>query len=228
MEAFRNELRRLARGRARATAGRRAGRVHAVLLLAAVGLAATRRLGAPVPGAERLAGHVLPTLVAAAALLALGPLLRGLLRLGARPRERELARDLDDRHGWRDGTDTAAGIARDAQAGDLGTLVLAQASGRLGELPATAAPPARTGRALRRALVLLFVALLLLPGVEGRPGRRGAGRTGAGLVGEGASRAADAAPRPMRADEWLSEFVDNPLPVEPLPAEDAPAGSHPR
>ncbi|MDF1702842.1 MAG: hypothetical protein P1V36_16960, partial [Planctomycetota bacterium] len=170
-EAVRLELRRLASGYARAVGGARAGRWHLVLLLGACALAFLHRTVRPLPWLDAVQDSWPLLLGIAAGLYAVGPLLRFGFALATRPGVTRLARDLDDRYGWHDQTDTALHAAADQ--GGLGALLAVQAGGRLREVDASAL--ARAGRPLGRIrliLALLFVALLVLPGVGGSFGAR--------------------------------------------------------
>ena len=219
MDAVRLELGRLARATARAVGGARAARLHLFVLIAACALAFVHRAFLRLPGLDALERRWIPTLAVAAVLLLLGPLLTRVLAWFARPREQDLARTLDDRLGWQDATDTATSIGSRGAEGGLEDLVMAQAGGRLRELGAEVLPRrARPWRWPRRLLALLFAALLLLPGVDGWLGARGGGRLGRGAIGSAGPDQPAGAPPPMRADFWLQTFIENPLPVEPLPA----------
>ena len=97
-------------------------------------------------------------------------------------------------------------------------LLIAQTQGRLRELsPTDLGSAAAAWPWPRRLLALLFVFVLLAPGVEGLLGRLGAGHRGDGLLGADGALEPIGKPQPMRADFWLQTFVQNPLPVEPLP-----------
>nr|MDJ0523573.1 hypothetical protein [Planctomycetota bacterium] len=111
MDAVRIELRKLARGYARAVGGARAARWHLVLLIAAIVLAFVHRAVVALPGLDLLAGRWLPALAAGVALYFLGPVLRAASGLFVTPREDALARRLDDRFGWHDDTETALTLA---------------------------------------------------------------------------------------------------------------------
>lgn len=217
-ESVRRQLGRLARGRARLLGGARAGRWHLVVLVAACLLAFVHRAIVPIPGFDAIRDSWPLLLGVAAGLFALGPILRMLFASSARLETSVLARELDDRFGWHDETDTAAALAPDAAAGGLGSLVTAQAGGRLRELDA--ASLARAGRPwgrVRLVLTLLFVALLILPGVGGLFGGSGAGTQGGDGIGTAGADEDFGAPGPMKADFWFQAFVENPIPVEPLP-----------
>jgi len=217
MNAVRTELGRLARGLAGAVGGRRAARGHLLLLGAAVLLAFVHRSMHALPGFDHLAGHLLPALAAGAALYFARPLLRLMASVGARPREDALARDLDDRYAWHDETQTAHGLGGAELERPLGGFLAVQTAGRLHEVHAAdllhrAAPR----RWPRRLLALLFVALLLLPGVGGWFGDVGAGALGDGVVGSEGPDEPVGAPRPMAADFWLQVFAQQPMHVEAL------------
>lgn len=208
--------------------GARAGRWHLVLLLGACALAFLHRTVRSLPWLDAVQDSWPLLLGIAAGLYAVGPLLRFGFALAARPGVTRLARDLDDRYGWHDQTDTALHAAADP--GGLGALLAVQAGGRLREIDARAL--ARAGRPLGRIrliLALLFVALLVLPGVGGIFGGEGAGTRGGDGFGSAGLEDDFGAPGPMPADFWFQAFVENPIPVEPLPdagddaAPDAPA-----
>lgn len=220
----RRQLGRLARGRARVVGGARAGRWHLLVLLAACALAFVHRSVAAVPGLDAVRTSWPLLLATAGGLYVLGFLLRLVFTFGIRDSEQALARELDDRYGWHDETDTAATLP-EGEVGGLGGLVAAQAGGRLRELDARAL--ARAGRPwgrLRLVLVLLFVAILILPGVGGVFGRTGAGTKGGDGLGSAGLEEDFGEPGPMKADFWFQAFVENPIPVEPLPSEAKPAG----
>ena len=217
----RRQLGRLARGRARLTGAARAGRWHLAVLGLACLLAFLHRSVIAIPGLDAVRASWPLLLGTAAGLYALGPLLRLLFSFGIRDSEQALARELDDRFGWHDETDTAAALSDAEAAGGLGGLVAAQAGGRLRELDAGAL--ARAGRPwgrVRLVLVLLFVAILMLPGAGGVFGRSGAGTKGGDGLGSAGPEEEFGAPGPMPADFWFQAFVENPIPVEPLPPEE--------
>lgn len=220
MDALRLEFRRLVAGYARAVGEAQAGRLHLRVVAVACLLAFVHRAVVRIPLLTPLEELGLPLLLAGVGLYVLGPLLRlGLERL-ARPTPTSLARDLDDRFGWQDQADTAVALVREDAPGPLAGLVAAQVGGRLRELdPAELVRAGRSWRRLRLALVFLFVALFLLPGVDGLLGLRGGGRQGEGDVGSAGVEDPFGAPRPMKADFWIQGFIENPLPVEPLPEE---------
>ena len=110
MEVVRHELRRLARGYARRVGRGRAARWHVALLVLAVAAAFLSRAILPLPGLTWLEGRILPVAFAALALYGLGTLLAVVMTRILRPRVRLLARDLDERNGWRDETTTALSL----------------------------------------------------------------------------------------------------------------------
>lgn len=220
MEAVRIELRKLARGYARAVGGVRAARLHLLVLVAAILLAFAHRAVIALPLFDHLAGRWIPALIAGVALYFLGPLLRSGAALFARPREDLLARRLDDRHGWQDATETALTLAPAEIERPVSQLLLAQTEGRLREVDARRLAKApRPRRWPRRILAFLFVAVLLLPGIDGLFRGGGGGTTGGDLGSRGPEDAVGA-PHAMKADFWLQTFVQNPLAVEPLPGPD--------
>jgi len=226
MEAVHFELGRLARGLAGAVGGRRAARWHLALLVLAVLLGFVHRSIHALPLFDHLAGRWLPAFAAGAVLYGLGPVLRVLASVGARPSEDALARDLDDRFAWRDETQTAHGLADAAREEPLAGFLAAQTTGRLREIRPADLLRVRTPRRWpRRLLALLFVALLLLPGVGDWFGDVGAGTQGDGVVGSEGPDEPVGAPRPMRADFWLQVFAQQPMQVEalaPTPAQVEP------
>lgn len=202
LPGVRRELTRLGREEARAVGARRAGRAHLALLALAVLLAALAALGLPVPGGEALRGRLLPSLLAAAGLALLGPLLRALAAPLCRPRPSQLAARLDDRLGWKDGASTALEVEARAAPGRVEQALLLQSTQRLGALAGPPGPPsARRGRRGRAALLALFLLALLLPGVRGTAGERGAGR--GGDLGTGLRERGEA----LDADRWLREHL---------------------
>ena len=220
MEAVRIELRRLARGYARARGGLRAARWHLALLVAAIALALVDRAALALPLFDHLAGRWIPALIATVVLYNLGPLLRGAAAFFGRPHEDEFARSLDDRFAWRDATETALTLAPSELDRPVPAFLAAQTAGRLRDVrPQVFAQVKRPGRRRWRGrlLALLFLAMLLLPGVDGLLGRGGGGTTGDGVVGSRGPDDPVGAPRPMKADFWLQTFVQNPLKVEALP-----------
>ncbi|MDA1194914.1 MAG: hypothetical protein O2894_06985 [Planctomycetota bacterium] len=222
MEALRFELERLAADRARGAGGARASRLHFALLVGACLLAFAHRTLLRVPGFDGLQASWPLLLGVAAGIWLFGPALRLALARLLRPSPRRIARDLDDRHGWRDETETATGLVAREPRGALDALLLAQAGGRLRELPTTPHAGWRWRR-VRLALALLFVALLMLPGVDGLLGGRGAGARGGEDLGSSGAQGGFGAPAPMAADLWMQGFVENPIAVEPLPADGLPA-----
>lgn len=225
-ETVRLELKRLAAGRARAVGGARAGRWHLILLGAACALAFLHRTLLPLPWLDRVAASWPLLIGVAGGLFAMGPLLRILFAAGARPSADALARDLDDRYGWRDETGTAAALPATTAEGGLARLVVAQTGGRLREIdPAGFARTGRPWTRVRLALALLFIALLVLPGVRGTWDGDGAGTRGGEGYGSAGLEEDFGAPGPMQADFWFQAFVENPIPVEPLPEERAPHGA---
>ena len=228
MEAVRHELKRLARGIARRGGAARAARWHLVLLVAAVVAAFLSRAWRPLPGLARLEGAVLPVLLAALGLYALGTVLAFVWTRFLRPPERSLARALDERYAWHDETTTALALEPPAGETPLAGLLVAQTEGRLRELDARALASSGSLWVLpRRLLAFLFAFVLLAPGVEGLLGPHGAGTQGQDGLGQEGATDEVAVPRPMRADFWLQTFIENPLPVEPLPPEGgaAPPGA---
>ncbi len=220
MDALRLEFRRLVRGYARTVGAARAGRWHLGILVAACLLAFLHRAVLRLPFFDALDGLGWPLLLVALVLFGAGVLLRLGFSQAARPTAPGLARTLDDRYHWQDETDTAASVARASRPGPLGELIVAQVGGRLREVePRDLVRTGRPWRRLRLALVLLFVAIFLLPGVDGLFGLRGGGTDGDGDMGSQGAEEPLAAPRPMKADFWIQGFVENPMPVEPLPAE---------
>ena len=221
-DSVRRQLGRLARGRARLLGGARAGRWHLVILVAACLVAFVHRAFVPIPGLAAVADSWPLLLGVAGGLFAIGPVLRILFAAGSRLETSALARELDDRFGWHDETDTAAALGPDEAATGLGGLVTAQAGGRLRELDASGL--ARAGRPwgrVRLVLTLLFVALLILPGVEGVFGGSGAGTQGGDGIGTAGFEDEDfGTPGPMQADFWFQAFVENPIPVEALPPDE--------
>lgn len=214
-------LRRLGRARRTRRRYRRARRAHWILLAVLLVLAFLWRAGLPLPVFGWLATH--PWLAAGAVLglYLLGPLIAwGALRLMSIDVE-ATARDVDDRHGFRDETSTALDL-QDGSAG-LGTLLVAQAQGRVLDLAAKA--HGRRGRVSSwpaRILSFLLLFVLLAPGVRGTWFGEAAGRGDEGLVGirdiETAGRGLDA----FSDDQWLSVFVEDPAEVEMLPPDPAP------
>jgi hypothetical protein len=224
--ALRAEVGRLAREAGRGRAARSVGRAHLPLLLAAALGAFASRAWTPLPGWSALHGALGASLLAALGLWAAPRLLERLLAFGARPSADALARRLDDEHGWRDETTTALDRAEEAGATDVDRFLVLQAAGRLRELPGAPVRRSRVRPGLEAALLFLFVFVLLAPGVAGwigrsdRPGERPPPPKG------GAAYAGKGAPAALPADLWLTRFVEDPPPVEPLP--EAAAGEKPR
>jgi len=231
MEVVRHELRRLARGYARRVGRGRAARWHVALLVLAVAAAFVSRVILPLPGLAWLEGRIVPVVLSALALYGLGTLLALLMTRVLRPRVKVLARDLDERHGWRDETTTALSLPPEPRDASVSALLVAQTQGRLREIDASSLTKVRsTWVRPRRLLAVLFALVLLAPGVRGLFGEMGAGHEGKGTFGADGGADSVPVPRPMRADFWLQSFVENPLPVEPLapdeavPAKDADDG----
>jgi len=221
MESVRIELRKLARGYARAMAGPRAARWHVAILVAVIVLAFVHRAVVALPLFVYLAGRWIPALVAAVALYNLAPVLRAGAALFLRPREDDFARRLDDRFAWHDATETALTLAPPELDRPVPAFLAAQTAGRLRDVrPQVFGRIRQPGRQRwrRRVLALLFAAMLLLPGVDGLFARGGGGTTGDGSVGSEGPDDPVGAPHPMRADFWLQTFIRNPLEVEPLDA----------
>lgn len=195
--------------------------VHLLVLVAACVLAFTSRALRPLPLLSSLEGHVVPTLAVAAGLLLLAWPLR-LLALGAGRRDlAALARRLDDQLDLKDQASTALDV--DPPRTRVDRALGSQAASLL----AAAAPPGANGRGPdrmrwpRRLLALLFAFLLLAPGVDGLFGERGIGHGD-----ETGLAAPDGDPTTGRGrfdtELWLRWFAVDPLPVEALPADDAP------
>ena len=228
MEAVRKELGRLGRGYARRVGRAHAARWHILLLLLAVGAAFLSRVVLPLPGLARLPERPLLTVAIALGLYAIGWLLAFLWAHVIRPRQADLARQLDERYAWRDETTTALSLQPPEGEQPVPGLLVAQTEGRLRELRASALAPLRSTWVWpRRLLAFLFAFVLLAPGVEGFFGPRGAGTRGRDDLGTEGTSDTIAVPRPMRADFWLQSFIENPLPVEPLPPLPAPPESPP-
>lgn len=213
-------LRRLGRARRTRRRYRRARRAHWILLALLVVLAFLWRAGLPLPGFGWLAAH--PWLAAGAALLLylLGPLIAwAALRLMSIDAE-VMAREVDDRHGFRDETSTALDLEDGAPG--LGTLLVAQAQGRVRDLAAKA--QGRRGRVSSwpaRILAFLFLFVLLAPGVRGTWFGDAAGRGDEGLVGIRDIETAGSGLDAFSDDQWLSVFVEDPAEVEMLPPDAA-------
>lgn len=227
MDALREELRRLGRHVAADRGGVRAARTHLALLIVAVVLAFTSRAVHPLPLLEHLEGAWLPTALAALLLYLLGALLHLLHTRLVRPDLRALALRLDDDHQWRDDTSTAVDLPDGTAADRVPRVLLAQATGRLRLLDREAVRGVGPwGRRLRIACVLLFAFVLLAPGVDGLVRDRGAGAGDAAGLGRSPADEALGPPPPLDADWFLATFVEDPLPVEPLPEDAAaPEGS---
>ena len=222
MEVVRHELRRLARGYARRVGRARAARWHVALLVLAVAAAFVSRAILPLPGLAWLEGRILPVVLSALALYGLGALLALLMTRVLRPRVRVLARDLDERHGWRDETTTALSLPPEPRDTSVSALLVAQTQGRLREIDASSLAKVRsTWVRPRRLLAVLFALVLLAPGVRGLFGEMGAGHAGKGTFGADGAQDGVAVPRPLDADFWLQSLIEDPLPVEPLPPDEA-------
>jgi hypothetical protein len=218
VDALRFELRRLARGCGNLRALRRATRVHRLVLVAAVALAFVHRAILPLPAFSAFAPSVARVVLVALGLVLVGPFLVRLLARAMRPAPGALARRLDDAYAWRDETSTAADVCAAGVGTPVGVLLVQQAAGRVGEIEPQALQGARRPRRwVTLLLVALFVCVLLLPGVDGLLGERGGGRGEQGLLGRSEDLEPVGPPRPMKADFWMRFFVENPLPVEPLP-----------
>ncbi len=228
MEAVRVELRKLARGYAGALGAMRAARWHLLVLVAAILLAFVHRSIHALPGFDRLAGHWIPAILAGVALYFAAPLLHLAATLFGRPRVDALARELDDRFRWGDATETALTLTPEERELAVPGFLIEQARGRVREVNPRKLARVRTPRRWpRRVLAFVFVALLLLPGVDGLFGRFGAGTQGDGSIGSEGPEDPVGAARPMAADFWLQTFVENPLAVEPLPETGAPPKDQP-
>jgi hypothetical protein len=218
MEAVHAELKRLGRARARATGGRWAARAHLGLLLGALVLACVHRIVTPLPVLDWIDDRWPIALLAGVGLFAVGWALARVLGRWMRPRPLALAQHLDERYAWRDETTTAAGLDVRAAKQPVPALLVKQTAGRLrgvgNAAMGTATHPKRWPRVL---LAFLFVFVLLAPGVQGLTGLVGAGPHVEPGEGREAALEPVGPPRPMRADFWLQGFVQNPLPVEPLP-----------
>lgn len=211
------QLDRLSRGW-RATRGRALVQRGHVLLLTVLVLAALswRLLGVPAL-LGRLEGRYVAVLLLTALLVLLGPALALLVpRLLHIPRQ-ALARRLDDAMTWHDALDTALGVSDPegpAGATSVETFLVAQSAGRLRGLePRRLWPHRMLSPWIPRILGVLFAALLLLPGMQGGLGPRGAGE------GEEAGIGGTPEPEPLGAtpvDVWLVTHVQEPLPAEPL------------
>lgn len=221
MQGLVEELRRLGRHVARDRGGRRAARVHLWVLGAAILLAFFSRAVRPLPLLGWLEEHWIWACVASVGLYLLARPLHLLFTRVIRPDLRELASELDDDHGWRDDTTTAVELP-EAHSG-VSQVLVAQTTGRLRHLDSDGVRTVgRFGRRLRMALCLLFLFVLLGPGVDGLLGERGAGRgTDAGL-GQSPEDAGGGPPPPLEADWFLATFVEDPIPAEALPPEPAP------
>ncbi|MDJ0975928.1 MAG: hypothetical protein QNJ98_15830 [Planctomycetota bacterium] len=223
MDALREELRRLGRHVAADQGGVRAARTHLALLIVAVVLAFVSRAVLPLPGLAALEGAWIPTLITAAVLYLLGSVLHLVHTRFIRPDLRGLALRLDDDHHWRDDTSTAMDLPDAAAADRVPRVLLAQTKGRLRLLDREAVRGVSTwGRRVRIACVLLFVCVLLLPGVDGLFDARGAGVGADPGLGRSPDAAAFGPPPPLDADWFLATFVEDPLPVEPLPEDAQP------
>ena len=223
MPSLASELHRLDRAQGALRAGHSARRLHLLVLAAAVLLAFVSRAIHALPGLAWLEGRLVPAIAAGLLLIALGyalpRLVRLLWRLRAGPGLARIAESLDDRHGWRDETSTAAGLP-DAQANaTVPQVLVAQAAGRLRTLDVEA--PSRWSPLgwPRVLLALLFVFVLIAPGVNGLLGLRGAGSGEGNGLGQSKKPAPLGEQAPIAADLFLTVFARDPLPVEPLAAE---------
>jgi hypothetical protein len=229
MPALASELRRLHRAQGARHAQDRARRAHLLVLGAAVVLAFVSRAVHALPGLGRLEGRLVPSIIGGLLLLALGYLLPRLLRQAARlwskPGLAGIAAALDDAHGWRDETSTAAGLPETAAGGVVPQLLLAQTAGRLRTLTVDA--PVRWSPVAwpRVLLAALFVFLLIAPGVNGLLGLRGAGQGDGKGLGQSPNAASVGEQAPIAADLFLTLFARDPLPVEPLEADPADAAA---
>jgi hypothetical protein len=199
----------------RATRGRAlVQRGHLFLLsLLVLGALSWRLLGVPA-FLGRLDGRYVTVFFLGIGLLLLGPLLALLVPRFLRVPPRALARSLDDAMTWHDALDTAMGVTEPEQATPVETFLVVQSAGRLRGLePKRLWPHRMLSPWVSRVLVVLFVALLVLPGMRGDREQRGAGS------GEEAGIGQTPEPEPLGAtpvDVWLVTHVQEPLPAEPL------------
>jgi hypothetical protein len=201
MGAVREGLLRLSDATAAARARGWARAWHTRVLLAATALAWLL----PLPGLDALRGRWLAAFAAAAGLVAVGFLLRVVARPWLRTRPDRLAARLDDERGWKDATSTALEVERQPAASPVGAYLVAHAVALVGTVQGPAAVAVRRGRPwLRIALVVLFLAALLLPGVNGMLGLPGVGH--------------HPNPTAMDWDDWLREHSR--LRVDRVPADE--------
>ncbi len=223
MPALASELRRLDRSQGALRAQGRARRAHLLLLGGAVLLAFLSRAVHALPGLARLEGQLILSILTGLGLLGVGYLLPRLLRWmsrwGSGTAWAGFAEQLDDAHGWRDETSTAAGLPEADTGNAVPQVLVAQAAGRLRTLEIDA-PRAWSPLAWPRLLLAcLFVFLLIAPGVNGLLGLRGAGQGDDGGLGQSRKGALVGEQAPIAADLFLTLFARDPLPVEPLEAE---------
>jgi len=205
MDDVRGELDRLRRGWGTARARTVAGRVHLVVLGAALVAAFGSRVLGPWPGVGALEGRWVATAIVIGALALLGPVLALLLARLLHPPRVAFARQLDDRMAWHDAADTALGLSAE-RSRRLDTFLTTQTTGRLRGLDVDRLWPKRlSGRWPRRILLFLFAFVLLAPGVTGLFDERGAGR--GERAGLGARPEEQEPDEPVGADRWQRDHM---------------------